>query len=132
MYQVHGLNLASAIALPELACHSVDPSRDADATIVTGNVPCTIPHQWASEEGFQVGRDDVLIGIEGVGRYLVQRGQRIVVQPARGAPREIVRVFLYGAGFSTLLQQRRLSPLHASAVVVEGAGDRICRGHRSR
>lgn len=91
---------------------------NVDATIEAGEVPKTIRYESVLEDGLIVGENEILVTIDGVARYLVQRGEHIVVQPEAAAADELVRVFLYGAGFSTLLQQRRLMPLHASAVAM--------------
>lgn len=125
-YQVHGLKLASTFALPELASQTVDEIAEADAIIEAGKVPETIPHEWESDEGYLVGREEILVSIKGVARYLVQDGRRIIIQREPQAASELVRVFLYGAGFSTLLQQRRLMPLHAGAVVLDERAIAFC------
>ena len=127
-YEVHSLNLASTFALPELCAMTVDQSVEADAIIEVGEVPYTIPHEWASENGFLVGRNEILVSIDGAARYLIQEGKRIIIQREPGAADELVRAFLYGAAFSALLQQRRLMPLHASVVVIGERAIAFCGG----
>ncbi|WP_324808154.1 hypothetical protein SH584_02045 [Sphingomonas sp. LY29] len=62
----------------------------------------------------------MLIGIEDVASYLIQDGNRIVVDPAPGAEWANVRLFLLGSVMGVVLHQRGLLPLHANAIVIDG------------
>jgi hypothetical protein len=121
-YELHGLILASTLELPELVGHAVDSDSTPDVTIEVGDVPIAISNATLSGEGFLVGKKEILMPIDGVGRYLVQRGRHILIHPLAGARDESVRLYLYGAAMSAVLLQRGLMPLHASAVVIAGCG----------
>jgi hypothetical protein len=117
---VHGLSIASAIELPELEVRRLPDLGPSEVTIAWGRVPQSMPGAIESVEGFEIAGDRILVAIDEVGRYLVERGERITVEPDEEGPEELVRLFLYGAAFSALAQQRGLMALHASAVVVGG------------
>jgi hypothetical protein len=129
-YDAYGLSIASSIELPELITRTVDDRRP-DVLIEAGLVPARIEDARPSAEGFLIGQNEILIAIDDVGRFLVQQGRRIIVQPLSNAADEHLRLFLYGAAFSALLIQRGLMPLHASAVVIAGRGVAFAgpRGH---
>jgi hypothetical protein len=57
-----------------------------------------------------------LLNIQGIGRYLVNSGREIFVDPDDTAPALDVRGYLLGSIFVVLCQQRGLLPLHASAI----------------
>ena len=63
----------------------------------------------------------VMLTVDGVGRYLVRGGAEILVDAAGGAAERDVRLFLLGSALGILCHQRGLLPLHANAVVANGA-----------
>ena len=111
-YQVFGLSLRSEIALPEL--HGAAPG-EADVTIVLGKVP-----QRSEKQGLTLFGEDALLTIADVGRFWIRSGREIVVEPDPGTSERNVRLFLLGSALGGILHQRRLLPLHANAVEVEG------------
>lgn len=115
-YRVHGLCVHSSLDLPELPGIGLEAPNRADFDVVEGTIPRSIAHYAETDEGFLVADGAVLVEPEDGIRFLVERGRRITVE-CTGASPEVVRLFLYGAAFSVLLQQRGLMPLHASACV---------------
>jgi hypothetical protein len=61
-------------------------------------------------------RDEFLLHIEGVASYYIRRGAEIIVSPSPGVDDLDVRGYLLGNIFAILCHQRRLLPLHASAI----------------
>ncbi|QFT78503.1 hypothetical protein [Erythrobacter sp. THAF29] len=83
----------------------------------------SLDHQF-DESGLQTefanwkaGPYGLLLRIDDVADLNVRDGQRIEIKPAIGASDEVISAFLMGSAFATLLQQRRLLTLHASAVM---------------
>lgn len=113
-YWLFGLQVRSELALPGLE-HAPD-INDADASIELGQVPA--PADPLLE--LVVDELGATLTIEGVGRYRIERGTRITIEPEAGAPEANVRLFLLGSAMGVLLHQRGLLPLHASAVEVDG------------
>lgn len=111
-YQVFGLILRSQIPLPELHEASGGP---ADVTIMRGPVP-----QRNDRNGLSLFGDAALLTIPKVGRYWIDSGREILVEPDPGASERNVRLYLLGSALGGILHQRRLLPLHANAVEVEG------------
>lgn len=113
-YVLFGLRLRSSIALPELSAATPGPAPDI--VIDHGDVPGEVeadgrPHPV---EGGAV------LAFEGVARYAITGGSRIIVQPEPGADERNVRLFLLGSAMGMLLHQRGLLPLHANAVEIDG------------
>jgi hypothetical protein len=111
-YRLFGLRVRSEFALPELG-RPVAP-ESAEVTIVRGAVAADpVP-------GLTVRGDDAVLWIEGVGRYRMEAGRRLTVEPAPAASERNLRLYLLGSAFAAILHQRGLLPLHANAVVIEG------------
>jgi len=121
-YHVYGLNLESELELPELI-----PARgqSIDFSVSLGTVPKSLANSrhygvWAEHAG-----NRCLFRIRNVGRFLIEDGQSITVEPYganetdHGAAASIsdVRLYLLGSSLAALLHQRRLLPLHVSAVL---------------
>ena len=117
-YQAFGLRIRSFLPLPELTPD--DSNGDPDARIVNGSVPADLPEASFVRARFQAAAGALLLRIEGVARYLVTDGRRIVVEPEAHAHEEDVRLFLLGSALGALLHQRHDLVLHGSAIEVGG------------
>lgn len=118
LYTVYGLVVESEIDMPELL---PAPTRAAaDIRVSFGRVPETIEGPIAQKKWCQASKREFLMNIEGVARYHVQDGQQITVELDRDTDKTIrasdVRLWLLGSAFGALLHQRRLLPLHVSAI----------------
>jgi hypothetical protein len=117
-YQVFGLKIRSAVPLPELIADDGDGAPDAE--IVYGSVPADLPEASLVKARLQAAAGALLLRIEGVARYLVTGGTRIVVEPEAQAHEEDVRLFLLGSALGALLHQRHDLVLHGSAIGIGG------------
>jgi hypothetical protein len=113
-YRLFGLSVLSEIALPELVPDPGDGA--ADVRIRIG----TIAKSTDAEAGLHVEGDEALLVIPAAGRFLSRAGLEMLVEPADGVSERNLRLYLLGSAFGAILHQRRLLPLHANAVVVEG------------
>ncbi|MGB1251980.1 MAG: hypothetical protein ACPG8W_15290, partial [Candidatus Promineifilaceae bacterium] len=69
---------------------------------------------------YQATPTQFLLKMDGIARYLVSNGNKIVVEPAPNALESDIRVFLLGSCIGTLLHQRKILALHASAIEYNG------------
>jgi hypothetical protein len=113
-YRLFGLSVQSEIALPELVADPHDGA--ADVRIRIG----TIAASRDAEAGLHIDGGDALLVIPLAGRFLARDGRELVIEPVDGASPRNLRLYLLGSAFGAILHQRRLLPLHANAVVVEG------------
>ena len=111
LYSVFGLTLRSEIELPEL--RPVD-SGNPDIEISYRDI--AVPEQPAE---LVVTAEGAVLAVPQAGRYLIQEGRRIFVDPAGDAAPRTVRLFLLGSAFGALLHQRGLLPLHANAIAID-------------
>lgn len=85
-YQAFGLRIRSSLPLPEFIPD--DSEGDPDVRIVYGSVPADLPEASLVRARFQAAAGALLLRIEGVARYLVTGGKRIVVEAEAQAHEE--------------------------------------------
>jgi hypothetical protein len=116
VYGFGGMTLVSEIELPELPLVQHPGAKPHPVHICLGELP-NHPTQ-----GVEIDSDCFVtptyywLRIPGIGCYLVTNGEDIIVSPEPGARLLDVRAYLLGTLFVALCQQRRLLPLHGSAV----------------
>ena len=119
-YTAFGLRIGSQISLPELpAVRREAPATPVDVEIRLGEVTPSLPGATVVGPGVTGAGDTILIDFPEA-RYLIRNGREIVVQPAPGTPERDVRVYLLGRAMAAICHQRRLMPLHANAIEVDG------------
>ena len=111
--------LRSEIPLPELLPAGEVRGRDV-VEIRLGTLPEALANAHRVAPALHYADGEVLLTIEGVGRYLVRGGREIVVDPAAGGSERNLRLFLLGSALGLLCYQRDLLPLHANAIVADG------------
>lgn len=115
-----GWRVRSSLALPELLPwpdddSPIDVEIDFGQIIEPGEAPLfVLPHSRLWADGA------FLLALDGVGRYWVEGGRRVVIEPAPGIAECELRVFLLGTVLGVLCHQRGLLPIHASAVRMDG------------
>lgn len=87
-----------------------------DVNISFGKVPEHLPEVRGTGVLFEAALNDFLFRFEGIGRYRVQNGSRIIIQPEREAHPEDIRLVLLGSSIGALLHQRGMLAIHGSAV----------------
>ncbi|SDX12464.1 aldolase [Paenibacillus sp. CF384] len=121
IYRAFGLTIASELALPELL-RDADQTCEAEVYIDKDD----LNQAWKERSGidsddyYALDGDDFMLNIEGTAIYRVGGGNRITVSPNIGAEDTVVRLYLLGTCMGVLLFQRKLMPLHGSAVVING------------
>ncbi|RJX37232.1 aldolase [Paenibacillus pinisoli] len=122
LYTAFGLRFRSDI--PPSEAHDLDdnssPGLPADVEVTYGGLEALWSELAGEDEAYVIQENFVLFLIENVARYLVRDGNRIIVSPIGNPPVEKLRLFLDGYAVSALLLQRRVLPLHGSAIAIQG------------
>jgi hypothetical protein len=113
-YSVFGLHVRSDLPLPELL--AAPPGGQPEVTIRLGEVP---PGAEPGP-GLRVTEQGAVLTIDGIARYAMVDGTRIIVDRVPEASDANVRLYLLGSAMGILLHQRGLLPLHANAVEIAG------------
>lgn len=117
LYEVFGLRTASEIPLPELFAPPTESGGSAPDVLIRHG---SIPRLEGERPGLNVRPAGALLNIPDIGRYWMERGSVMVVEPHPEASWRNVRLYLLGSAFAALLHQRALLPLHANAVEIDG------------
>lgn len=118
-YRCHGLTLASALPLPELAAvPALAPGEVADVEIVRVARLEALPGAEFRNAWLALAPRCAQVRVSGVACYRVREGRRIEVALADGVVPETqaVRLYLLGSVMGALLYQRGRLPLHVGAV----------------
>jgi hypothetical protein len=113
LYTAFGLQIDSELRLPWLLPGSGRPS---DVKIRLGSVPTTLPDPLVKGSHFEATLDTFLFRVKDVARYLVVKGEQIIIDRAPDGPEDLLDVFLMGSCFGALMHQRRLLVMHASSI----------------
>jgi hypothetical protein len=118
-YFAFGLQVQSPFPLPQL----MDCSGEADVVISLG--PVSEPHSSALVvppiSGLvAASSEEYHFHWENIGKFSVREGKYVQIEPALDVPEQVLHLPLLGVIFATLLHQRGILVLHASAVNIEG------------
>lgn len=119
-YSVAALQVVSDLAMPGLLpmAPSAAAANVADVTIARAMLPPPATDEDPSRElNFEV---------TGLMRMSMRHGTTMLYDPLPGAPADDMALYLGGTGFGTLLHQRGLVLLHASAVRIGNAAVPFC------
>ena len=118
-YSAYGLIFSSMLALPELV--AVASSNPPDVVIRRWSAPPRLDPAVAQHAlSVRVAGDAIHYAWKHYGQFLLRGGREILYAPVPGAAERTVRAPLLGVVIGTLLHQRRVFTLHASAVAVGG------------
>lgn len=119
-YLTYGLKICSTLELPELP--AIDPCENPDVMVTTPGVVDRLEKGTYLRNWLEIGDDRCQITVEGIARYRVEEGQRILLDRRMpdgadsAADPGDVRLFLLGSALGALLHQRHWLPLHVSAL----------------
>ncbi|WP_096187160.1 aldolase [Evansella halocellulosilytica] len=119
IYKAFGLSIASEFALPELVTMHHQEGKSADVTISR----CDLIDMWeassVSNKYFVINEDHIMFKIPGTGVFLVRNGREILVSPETDSKHDYMRLYLLGTCMGAILLQRRILPLHGSAIAID-------------
>lgn len=118
LYKAFGISVKSEVLIPQF---NSTENRQIDAFIKFGEVRELLPSAGKIARVARISSREICFYWSRIGWFLVRNGDEIVVEPETGAAEKLISLALIGVVFATLLQQRGMLVLHASAVAVEGA-----------
>ncbi|WP_157215751.1 hypothetical protein [Flavisphingomonas formosensis] len=124
LHRAHGLVLALPFDCPEL--EPADPADVPDVIVRAGSVPAALDAPGFSDAMQDMTAAAYLYRSAAVGRFLAERGERIVFAPVAGCDEALLRHILLHPVLAALLRQRDLFVLHASGVVSPGGVVLLC------
>ncbi|RED63033.1 HPr kinase/phosphorylase [Cohnella lupini] len=119
IYIAFGYRLASDIALPELPVMQ-DMDQTADIVVERADLSEEWGRLAVPNRTTFVTVDRIMFQIAGTATYCIQDGNKIIVSPMAGSDEDRIRLYILGSCMGALLFQRRILPLHGSAVEIGG------------
>lgn len=119
LYKAFGFTITTEYPLPELEPLTVSPIFP-DITIQKGR----LKEEWeeVSEPNryFHIEENLCMFEIPNTAIFQVKNGNEIIVSALEGAEEDHIRLYLLGTCMGAILMQRRILPLHGSAVAING------------
>lgn len=116
-YKAFGFSISSDFDLPELPYIDMEHGQ-ANITVIRADLTTVWSELAEPNRHFIVKNNFVLFQVPNVAIYLIKNGNEIIVSPMNGAENDQIRLFILGTCMGTLLLQRKVLPLHGSAVVI--------------
>lgn len=118
-YKAFGLTVLSEIALPELP---IVQAKNGIYDILVEKEDLTT--LWSTQKGkddyFVINEEFILFRIPDIAIFLIQNGNRILVSPAQNTNEDRLRLYILGTCMGAILIQRKILPLHGSAIAIDG------------
>lgn len=119
VYKAFGLSVSSDIPLPELSF--VNNNLDTiDLEIRIEDLSKAWSDVLDQQSTFIVNKNTVMFQVPNVVTFSIQDGEKIVVSPMEGYDEDMIRLWILGTCMGVILMQRKVFPLHGSAVVING------------
>jgi hypothetical protein len=116
-FDVFGLKVHSYFNLPEIKPSMTGTEyAENSVTVSAGSVPEELEGGRRVTYYMAFSKDTCLYTFEGVARILIKNGSEIIVDLHKDGNENDMRAYLVGSGLGTLLHQRKMLPLHISAV----------------
>jgi hypothetical protein len=121
IYKAFGLKMASDILMPELPLMTEEQEDTPEDVVIEIADLTPLWNRLASEQSKVVARENFLMfQIQETAIFSVQDGKKIIVSPFEGADEAKIRLFILGTCMGAVLLQKRILPLHGSAIAVDG------------
>lgn len=119
IYKAFGLTVCSEFLLPELSPYEIDIGR-ADVVIEVKDLTKVWNELANSTRKFIVTDRMVMFRITDTAIFSVLEGKKIIVSPIEKYDEGKVRLYILGTCMGAILMQRKVLPLHGSAVAING------------
>lgn len=116
VYKAFGLSITSEIPLPELSW--------ADNQADSINVEIKVKYLSGDTSDFQndliINQNLVLFKVPDTAIFSIEDGERITVSLMNEYDEDLIRLYILGSCMGAILMQRKIYPLHGSAVAIDG------------
>ncbi|WP_096435084.1 aldolase [Alteribacter populi] len=117
VYSAFGLNVSSEYHLPELPQSKLE-NHLADIIIKQSDLTAIWTELAKPNQYFVIKETLVLFQIPEMAIFSIQNGNEILVSPLQEANEDQIRLYLLGTCMGAILMQRKILPLHGSAIAI--------------
>ncbi|WP_339147749.1 MULTISPECIES: aldolase [unclassified Sutcliffiella] len=119
LYKAFGFTITTEYPLPELEPLTIYPNFP-DITIKKGRLEEKWDEVSEPNRYFHIVENLCMFEIPGTAIFQVKNGNEIIVSAVEEAEVDHIRLYLLGTCMGAILMQRRILPLHGSAVAING------------
>ncbi|MGD7044470.1 HPr kinase/phosphorylase [Jeotgalibacillus proteolyticus] len=116
-YQAFGLSISSEVEIQELPAATM---LHTDVYIARKSLRSRWENRPADQKYFYIKEDFVMFEIEDTAIFLIENGSHIYVDAFHDSKHDQVCLYLLGTCMGSILMQRKILPLHGSAVAIDG------------
>jgi hypothetical protein len=118
IYKAFGYSIQSDIPLPEL--QQVDnPESNIDIAIRYSDLTAKWLELSVPPKKFFIAENLIIFWVPDLAIFAMEGGTNITISPEKGADEDKIRLYVLGSCMGAILMQRRILPLHGSAVVID-------------
>ena len=118
-YKAFGLSIISEIPLSELV-EVTEKVNSVDLEIEFADLTNLWLELSNPQSPFVIRENFVMFQVPDVATFCIQNGNKIFVSPLAEYDEDIIRLYLLGTCMGALLMQRKIYPLHGSAIAING------------
>ncbi|MEH7226490.1 aldolase [Bacillus sp. JJ1566] len=118
-YKAFGLNLMTELEFPELIASNIENSH-IDVEIQFVDLTAKWNELVENDQFIIINHEFVMFRIPNTAIFSIERGKRIFISKEEGVHAEQIRLYVLGTCMGALLMQRKILPLHGSAVAING------------
>lgn len=118
-YKAFGLTILSEMPLPELQTIKIENTLP-DLVVEKANLTSLWDAKKDKDDYFVIKEEYILFHMPDIAIYMIQNGNRILYSPTEMAAEDQLRLYILGTCMGAILIQRKLIPLHGSAIAIDG------------
>lgn len=118
VYHAFGLVISSEIFIQELI--PVNNNRKVDVVIEKADLYLIWLEQFEEDDFYKIKPNQLMLHIPEVAIFCIENGNKIIVSPFNENTEDEIRLYLLGTCMGALLMQRKIIPLHGSAIEIDG------------
>ncbi|QBP41995.1 HPr kinase/phosphorylase [Paenisporosarcina antarctica] len=119
IYKAFGLTITSEFPLPEIPTINTE-DVGIDIVIEKADLTSLWSEHSIDDDDFVIKKDWIMFHISETAIFLIQYGSEILVSPYKGADEDEIRLFILGTCMGAILMQRKILPIHGSAIAIDG------------
>ena len=115
-----GLHIESEFDLPELPQINIEGDQQPDLVIKKADLSLLWTDLAEANKYFVIKENLLMFHVPNAAIYLIQNGKEMYVSPVEGVSEDVVRLYILGSCMGAMLMQRKVLPLHGSAIEIDG------------
>lgn len=119
IYKAFGFTIVSEIPFPELSQLNLVDGK-ADIMIKKTDLSQLWSERSKLTEHFVVKENSITFHVPEIATFLIRNGNEILVSPINESDEDYHRLYILGTCMGAILLQRKILPLHGSAIAIDG------------